>query len=161
MLTYLKILRGILLGIGLLITCAILMVILTFTIPTRQHARRVREVRPAALREAMRDGAPVIRAIEAYTRTEKHPPATLQALVPRYLPAVPAAPRLSRRGWHYDVGRRAGTEKWCLWLRVRQEYQPNRWSFGDDFTYHPSGKYAKYDHGGVLEPVGMWGYYNE
>lgn len=132
-----------------------------FTVVAYRKRQQAQRIRPQALRATMQQAEPLIKAIKAYTVRQGRPPATLEALVPAYLRQIPAPGSMAKNGWQYMVGNKSEAGGWSLFIEVRKEFSPNRWSFGDVFVFHPSGKYARSDYGGILEPVDRWGYYHE
>jgi hypothetical protein len=126
-----------------------------------RHHTRVERVRPPALRETMQRARPIIGAIHAYTKKHGRPPDQLDALVPTYLRRLPDTGRLASNGWEYTTDGRREAGAWSLFVEVRDEFSPNVRGFGDRFVFHPSGKYAHSDYGGILERFGRWGYYVE
>jgi hypothetical protein len=117
------------------------------------------------LQAVVADAAPIITALNAYTRDHKgEAPTTLTKLVPDYLKALPVAGPVSRKGeWLYKLAVRNPEQgKWQLGVQVRKDFCSRcDFSFGDTFVYHASGKYPREGYGGILEPVAGWGYYHE
>ena len=113
-----------------------------------------------------RQAQPVIAGIQAYTQATGQPPRSVDELVPRFLPALPDPGPASQHGWEYwrDGPRPWGArgQPWVLGIRVRKDFCPRcPLGFGDYFVYHPGGVYPRSGYGGILEPVGRWGYYHE
>ena len=132
-----------------------------FIFTAYRKSQQAQRIRPEALRATMQQAEPLITAIKAYTAKQGQPPATLEALIPTYLRQLPTPGSMAKNGWQYLVGNRPEAGGWSLFIHVRNEFSPNTWSFGDVFVFHPSGIYARSDYGGILEPVGRWGYYHE
>jgi hypothetical protein len=71
----------------------------------------VRSLGSAALVEqTMREGDRIIRAIESYRADKGHPPSSLLALVPDYLPSIDP-PAAGSPAWQYES---RGIEDWTL-----------------------------------------------
>jgi hypothetical protein len=101
---------------------------------------------------------PLVEAVERYVADHGEPPEDLQALVPRYLPALPdrlpplqiATGAVARD--HY------GGNEWALWAHV-----PTGLMNFDKFLYYPNQAYPSYDafHSGGLERIDRWAYVHE
>ncbi len=132
-----------------------------FSFPGFLHRRQVEKVRPGLLRHTMRRATPLIEAIRRYEKETGKPPDQLTSLVPKYLLSLPEPGELAKGSWRYERNNTHSEDGWALFLLVRSEFSPNKWSFGDYFVYHSNGKYEPKDYGGILERVGGWAYYLE
>jgi hypothetical protein len=105
---------------------------------------------------ATQRAAPLIAAIEKYVEKEGRAPATLQALIPHYLQALPTGlPDLeiitgddARKGYY-------GNE-WVLHAVV-----PSGIINWDRFLYFPNQLYPEDGYGGWLERIERWAYVHE
>ena len=121
-----------------------------------------------------RNAEPLIGALENYHKEHGSYPDRLEQLVPQYIAQLPVpSPELCRgsrtRGesWIYQVEPKNGECRaldlpYDLAFDVRLGFcRKCMVSFGDVFAYHPTGRYLREAHGGVLERIGKWGYYHE
>lgn len=123
----------------------------------RDSANRVRM---AGFRELAKRSDPLIAAIEAYSRTQGHPPATLRKLVPEFLLKVPRTGMKAYPRYEYVTGKNSRTfdlrgNTWGLYVST---------SFGlsfDIFMYLPTQNYPSKGYEGTLERVGKWAYVHE
>lgn len=105
------------------------------------------------------NAAPLVDAIDRYTRDHGAPPDHLEALVPRYLSAVPWTGLVAFRSFEYDVcepRRCAGDTPWEL--RVLVSRGMINW---DVLVYWPTHEYPEQMHGGVVQRMGDWAYVHE
>jgi hypothetical protein len=120
-------------------------------------------LRMAELALTQQRAAAVITALRRYSARTGGPPVSLSALTPRQLPALPDPGRASRGGWFYQSqaeGQPLGV--WAIGVPLRKDFCPRcGFSFGDYFVYHSNGRYPRAAYGGILEPIGGWGYYHE
>lgn len=121
---------------------------------------------------------PLLAALEAYHQDYAAYPSTLHALVPKYLPKVPAPPFSFQAEWWYspypgdllrwgepsnpaNAGVQVPEDTYHLWVWVPTEFTPLRGLYRDALVYRPNRQYPTYGYGGTLEPIGDWGYYHE
>ena len=105
---------------------------------------------------AAQRATPLVAAIKAYEKDNGAPPATLQELLPRYLPQLP---------------KRIPPLELITGEAARSEYQGNAWvlvaqvSTGlinwDLFMYFPNQQYPELGYGGAIERVADWAYVHE
>jgi hypothetical protein len=151
-----SVVRDLLAGVALFcILVACIVVYLVWRDATRE-ALRARDL-PVTVTRA----APIIAAIKRFERDHRKPPATLQALIPRYLNRLPGPGPVAEKGWNYEAGDPGDSGGWSLSVDVRDKYSPNIFGFGDTFVYRPSEEYPNLGYGGGLRKFGRWGYYVE
>jgi hypothetical protein len=100
---------------------------------------------------------PLVDAIRAYEDKYGRPPRSLPALVPQFIPSLPAT----------QIGAYPRYE----YLNDPRNYEGNRWILKisslkngvtlDRFLYFPLGNYPESGYGGKLERVGEWAYVSE
>lgn len=103
---------------------------------------------------------PLIEAIKQFERDNSAPPATLDDLIPKYLPEVPATGMMAYPDYQYHVGIHA-KEKYCdnPWALTVQT--PSGGINFDMMLYLPNQKYPKNGFGGWLRPINDWAYVHE
>lgn len=102
---------------------------------------------------------PLVDAIERYRQDHHEYPAKLEALVPRYLPALPATGMANYPEYDYYVGPRAvdryDGNPWVIVMRAGH-------GLGfDSFMYFPKQNYPEHGYGGTLVRLGRWAYVQE
>jgi hypothetical protein len=114
-------------------------------------------IRRDAFHQLATRSRPLIVAIRDFEQRQGHPPASLDALVPEFIPSVPmtgmgAYPRyLYRLGSTNDLG-----NPWVLAVST----PPGGINF-DQFLYLPLTNYPKHAFGGWWEPIEDWAYVHE
>jgi hypothetical protein len=152
---------GVLLIVLALLAVVIYFFMLAFMAPYTLHKRKALQLRPKALQITQNRAAPIIQALYAYTSDYERPPEKLERLRPKYIKRIPDPGPLAYNGWHYRTTSDGFTGGWALYVFVEKRYAPHWLSFGDVYVYHPSNRYRREAYGGILEPMGRWGYYNE
>jgi hypothetical protein len=104
---------------------------------------------------------PLIAAIREYDAVYGHPPETLDALVPEFLPEVPSTGVGSSPVYEYtslvaEEDFTKGDNRWMLHLPVGLGVL--NW---DLLIFLPNGDYPEHGWGGWLEPVSDWAYVHE
>jgi hypothetical protein len=155
-------------GLVALATAAIAWQLIAFMVPSRRPriARRLmllslfvagalagvqasKPIREHGWREVAVRGDVLVHAIRAFEARNGHPPPTLAALVPAFLPAVPRTGLGSRPEFRYAIRYGdGGRETWSLWARV-----PGL-GHASDFEYLPMAAMVPGDT--VLHRVGQW-----
>jgi hypothetical protein len=100
---------------------------------------------------------PLVAAIVAFENEHGHPPENLQALVPKYLPSIPATGMGAYPKYDYLTS----ATNWYgnPWvLRVSTSLGVLNW---DQFIYFPLTNYPATGYGGTLERIGDWAYVHE
>ncbi len=119
-------------------------------------------VRQMCLHSLIARSQPLIAAITKYEAENGKPPADLQALVPKYISAVPDTQCGS--GQQYEFEHWEGREKLrpepdVHWeLKVVCPVHPSNW---DCIFYWPTKKYPKEIYSGDTEPIDDWAYVHE
>jgi hypothetical protein len=102
---------------------------------------------------------PLVQAIRDYSAATGHPPASLDDLVPQYLPAVPGTGMPCYPRYEYSADHppdRWDGNPWVLYVHTTSGV------LGFDmFMYFPLQNYPKQGYGGGLERVGDWAYVHE
>ena len=99
----------------------------------------------------------VIDAISRFTIAKGHPPATLQDLVPEFLPAIPSTGMPSYPNYEYSTeSERWKGNPWVLYINT-----PIGVINWDMFLYFPLQNYPEEGYGGRLQRVGTWAYVHE
>jgi len=115
-----------------------------------------KSVRMSAFRRLTERSKPLIGAIHAFEQKYGHPPESLQALLPEFMPSVPATGMGAYPDYRYSA--------------TDNEYQGNPWTIRvytpegmdfDQFMYFPLTNYPETGFGGWLERVGDWAYVHE
>jgi hypothetical protein len=99
---------------------------------------------------------PLVRAIDAYQREHRRPPAKLEELASNYLAEVPATGILM---YHYYEGKEASKFDGNPW--VLSVPAPCIGIGFDSLLYFPRQNYPKTGYGGWLERFGSWAYVHE
>lgn len=99
----------------------------------------------------------MVNVIEQFTEREGRPPASLQELVPRYLPTIPKTgmPVYPKYSYSTETNQWDGNP-WVLYV--------NCTSGGinfDMFMYFPKQNYPEKGYGGWIERIGAWAYVHE
>ncbi|GEM_PF-1420985 len=115
-------------------------------------------LRMEGLARAVRQSEPLVAAIRAYERDKGAPPPVLQALVPKYLPAVPSTGMRSYPDYIYNAGMASGGEAspWMLWISV-----PSGFMQFDRLVYRPAGVSLSSDLKGRTQRIGDWVYMDD
>ena len=100
---------------------------------------------------------PLVAAIHAYEQKHGHPPETLQALVPEYIPSVPSTGMGAYPKYDYLVG----TTNWNGNPWVLVVFTPSGGINFDQFMYFPLTNYPATGYGGWLQRIGDWAYVHE
>lgn len=97
---------------------------------------------------------PLVDAIHKYEQDEGQPPTILQALVPKYLPALPGT---GTKAYEYRYYRdmQKPDDRWRLIISTGVGLN------FDQFEYRPSQDYPKGESGNVYERIGTWAYLHE
>ena len=114
-------------------------------------------VRMRAFARLAERSKPLVVAIRAYEQKHGRPPDSLRALVPEFLPDVPATGMRAYPDYKYSVATN-GYEgnPWVLSV-----FTPSGGINFDQFMYFPLTNYPKRGYGGWLERVGDWAYVHE
>jgi hypothetical protein len=114
-------------------------------------------VRVSAFHRLAEHSKPLVAAVRAFERKHGHPPESLQALVPEFLPAVPSTGMGAYPHYRYltDATNYDGNP-WVLVV-----FTPPGGIAFDQFMYFPLTNYPKRGYGGWLERVGDWAYVHE
>ena len=116
-------------------------------------------VRMAAFHKLAKRSETLVRAIKNYEMKYGSPPASLENLVPEFLPNIPQTGMGEYPEYEYKVGDEAqkfAKDTWCLVVNT-----PSCGSGWDIFIYLPSQDYPELGYGGVLEKVSDWAYVHE
>jgi hypothetical protein len=134
-----------------LLSCLIFAVILLTSI------RIGGRVRINGFHALARRSVPLVEAIKAYEQANGHPPETLAALVPEFLPSIPQTGMAAYPEYRYHVGAEGLYEgnPWILEVST-----PSGILNFDRFLYYPMQNYGPWC-GDPLERVGDWAYHHE
>lgn len=142
--------RGAILG---LISSAAFLLSFVFGVTIEERMRR------AAFLDLAERSKPLIQAIQTYEEKNDFPPATLAALVPEFLVAIPRTGIGAYPEYRYVVGEEAqrfNTNPWVLYVST-----PSGGISFDKFLYFPLQNYPERGYGGWLERIGDWAYVHE
>jgi len=117
------------------------------------------QIRRWGFRRLAERSAPLVTTIFRYDQKHGHPPASLDALVPEFLPAVPKTGIMAYPTYRYyagDEARRFDGNPWVLVINT-----PSGGINFDQFMYFPLTNYPKRGYGGSLERIGDWAYVHE
>lgn len=117
------------------------------------------KVRMAAFHELAKRSGTLVQAIKTYESKYGSPPASLENLVPEFLPSIPQTGMGAYPEYEYKVGEEAqdfAKDAWCLVV-----YTPLAGFNWDIFIYFPSQNYPEQGYGGVSEKVEDWAYVHE
>jgi len=109
---------------------------------------------PASVADRARiiaDAEPVLSAIHHFEHDTGHPPATLGALTPRYLPSIPEPTSHSASGKNYLYF--VESNQWRLAVPLRGERNSM-------LSYSSIGDYPKGNARSPVTRIGAWAYYN-
>jgi hypothetical protein len=113
--------------------------------------------RSRAVARVARDASKVTNAVRAYVAAHGAPPASLEALVPRFLNEIPSTGMGAYPSFEYQVESLSPSgEAWSI--TVPTSLGVLNW---DILLYLPSGQYPAYGYGGRLERFGEWAYVHE
>lgn len=102
-------------------------------------------------------GKPLVAAIHKFVEDHERPPATLQDLVPNYLPEVPGTGMPSYPEYQYSTAPdQWDGNPWVVYVMCSSGFM----NF-DKFMYLPRQNYPRTGYGGALERVGEWAYVHE
>lgn len=127
--------------------------LLILLVPTIRCAWMLRR---AGFALAAERAAPLVAAVERHYAETGAPPVQLDALVPRFLDALPSGLPPLRIQTGPDVQRRYRGNAWVLVADV-----PTGVLNWDEFVYFPNGDYPVRGHGGWFERIGGWAYLHE
>jgi hypothetical protein len=102
---------------------------------------------------------PLVKAIKEYDARFGQLPASLEGLVPEFLPFVPLTGMAAYPHYEYATGEKAETfdgNPWVLYVNT-----PNGLINWDMFMYLPLQNYPEKGYGGSLERIGDWAYMHE
>jgi hypothetical protein len=100
---------------------------------------------------------PLTQAIHAYENANGRPPETLDALVPRYLAAVPSTGMGGYPKWEYTPSAQA--HEGNSWVLIVETGGPGlNW---DQMMYFPNQRYPATGYGGNIERIEDWAYVHE
>lgn len=116
-------------------------------------------VRRAAFHRLAERSTPLVNAIKDYTTQNGQPPATLSALVPEFLPAVPQTGMAAYPRYDYHVGEKALLFNGNPW--ILSVFTPAGGINFDQFLYFPLQNYPETGYGGSLERIADWAYVHE
>ncbi len=116
-------------------------------------------IRRAAFHRLAERSTPLVNAIKDYTDQNGQPPATLSALVPEFLPAVPETGIAAYPRYDYHVGEKALLFNGNPW--VLSVFTPAGMINFDQFLYFPLQNYPETGYGGSLERISDWAYVHE
>jgi len=117
------------------------------------------KVRMAAFHKLSKRSEPLVNAIKTYESKYGTPPASLEGLVPDFLPKLPQTGMGAYPEYQYKVGQEAqefAQDEWCLVIGT-----PSGGINFDIFIYFPNQNYPEHGYGGVLERTGDWAYVHE
>ena len=122
------------------------------------------EIRENAFHDLAIRSAPLIQAIEAYSKDHGSPPPNLTSLIPQYLTSIPGTGMGAYPEYRYELagatpsyfGYNLYGSDWVLWVET-----PGGGINFDRFVYLPSQRYPVYDYGGVVQPIEDWAYVHE
>ena len=117
------------------------------------------KIRKDALLKLEQRSEPLVAAIQAYERAVGSPPASLDKLVPTYLPSVPGTGCGAYPEYRYLVGQ--GAERYLETPWVLTVPTPRGFAGFDEFMYLPAQNYPPRGLGGTLERIGAWAYLHE
>jgi hypothetical protein len=138
-------------GVAISIFGLILFVSL-FAMPTIGGPIRTKAFHDLAIRSQT-----LVDAISRFTTAKGHPPATLQDLVPDFLPAIPTTGMPSYPNYEYSTeSERWKGNPWVLYIDT-----PIGLINWDMFLYFPLQNYPEEGYGGYLQRVGTWAYVHE
>lgn len=101
----------------------------------------------------------LVEAVRRYDADHGRPPASLEALVPRYLPEVPSTGMPAYPEYEYSAGYAPYDWEGNPW--VLYVYTPSGGMNFDVFVYFPLVNYPEEGYGGVFERIGDWAYVHE
>ncbi len=113
-------------------------------------------MRSVGFARAARRAQPLVEAITRFDAAEGHPPATLDELVPKYLPSLPERLPPLQIVTGPDALKNYHSNRWVLRAEVSTGIL--NW---DVFLYFPNQAYPETGYGGWLEPIGTWAYVHE
>jgi hypothetical protein len=112
--------------------------------------------RHQGFRLAARRSRPLVEAIARFDREHGHPPDSLAALVPGYLPKLPARIPDVRLIAGPDTPETYAGNSWVLRAMV-----PSGLINFDQFMYFPNQQYPRLGYGGAVERIDDWAYVHE
>ncbi len=114
-------------------------------------------IRMNAFHQLAERSQPLVGAIHAFEQRHKHPPESLRALVPEFIPSIPNTGMAAYP--EYDYLTPATNWDGNSWvLRVPTSLGVLNW---DQFIYFPLTNYPASGYGGSLERVEDWAYVHE
>ncbi len=116
-------------------------------------------VRMAAFHRLAERSTPLVQAIRSYESRHGAPPADLNALVPDFLPAIPATGIAAYPRYEYRADEEAARYDGNPWVLV--VFTPCGGINFDQFMYFPLKNYPEKGYGGWLERVADWAYVHE
>lgn len=118
------------------------------------------QVRMSRMHAFAQRSSGLVAAIDQYTRNHGIPPASLESLLPDYLPSIPSTGMMAYPRYEYHVGPDASEElngnPWALTV-----FTPSGGINFDSMLYLPQGNYPETGYGGYLERIGDWAYVHE
>jgi hypothetical protein len=117
-------------------------------------------LRRSAFAELAERSQPLVDAIKAYQVAHGGPPASLEKLVPEFLPSIPTTGMRAYPDYEYSVAHEKREMDGNEWMLV--VFTPSGGINFDQFFYYPSEKYPEYYWGGNrVEPIRNWAYVHE
>jgi hypothetical protein len=117
------------------------------------------QIRGRAFKRLAERSTPLVGAISEYDRKYGGPPASLEALVPEFLPGVPKTGMMAYPEYRYYTGDKAQRYNENPWVLVIDT--PSGGVNFDQFMYFPRQNYPERGYGGWLETIGDWAYVHE
>ena len=115
------------------------------------------DVRHQAFVDLAERAGSVTEAIERFAADQRHPPRSLDELVPKYLASLPTTGLRAHPKFQYQ------TERESPWVEGPWELSVDvPWGLSfDKFFYWPSHQYPETIYGGRVERFGQWAYVHE
>lgn len=116
-------------------------------------------VRMHAFHNLASRSTPLVNAIHAYENKYGHPPKSLSALVPEFIPRIPSTGMAAYPKYEYKVGKTDYpdlNDRWELYVDT-----PEGLLSWDRFMYWPKHNYPRDGYGGYIERIGDWAYVDE
>ena len=116
-----------------------------------------RELRRQGFTDLAKRSEPLVNAIKAYEKKYGFPPGELNAIVPEFLPQMPATGMAAYPRYIYRVVQKGHEDNpWML-----EVFTPSGILNFDKFIYYPLQNYPRHWCGQPLEPIGDWVYLHE
>lgn len=117
------------------------------------------KIRTAGMVAFVNRSRPLVAAIHKYEKDHAVPPASLEQLIPDYLPEYPSTGMMAYPTYDYFTGKYAknfDNNRWVLYV-----FTPHGGINFDAMLYFPDQNYPQHGHGGWLERIGDWAYVHE